>query len=103
MPSSTPPHAVPLVIAGAGRNRDAARASDGSAVRELVEDKSKRFELSVVALKPEETRSFGAVKVTAAFPVVHGESGGPFLAYRGRGPRAMSSPTAPTTEWTEDR
>jgi ribonuclease BN (tRNA processing enzyme) len=40
-----------------------------------------RFELSVVALNPEETRTFGAVAVTP-YPVVHGESGGPFLAYR---------------------
>src|SRR6202158_959185 len=35
-----------------------------------------RFELSVVALTPGESRSFGAVKVTP-YPVVHGESGGP--------------------------
>jgi ribonuclease BN (tRNA processing enzyme) len=41
----------------------------------------RKFELSVVALKPKETRSFGAVKVTP-YPVVHGESGGPFLGYR---------------------
>ena len=40
-----------------------------------------RFDLSVVALVPEEARSFGAVKVTP-FAAVHGESGGPFLAYR---------------------
>src|ERR1700694_5416315 len=50
----------------------------------LFENSSKtkhRFDLSVVALKPEETRSFGAVDVTP-YPVVHGDSGGPFLAYR---------------------
>src|SRR6202795_4007402 len=40
-----------------------------------------RFDLSVVALAPEKSRSFGAVTVTP-YPVVHGESGGPFLAYR---------------------
>ena len=50
----------------------------------LFENSSKtkqRFDLSVIALKPWETRAFGAVNVTP-FPVVHGESGGPFLAYR---------------------
>src|SRR5882672_8830925 len=50
----------------------------------LFEHSSKtqqRFELSIVPLAPEETKTFGAVKVTP-FPVVHGESGGPFLAYR---------------------
>src|SRR3954470_3127473 len=50
----------------------------------LFEHSSKtkqRFDLSVVALQPEESRTFGAVKVTP-FPVVHGESGGAFLAYR---------------------
>src|SRR5271163_1069481 len=50
----------------------------------LFEHSSKtrqRFDLSVVALKPEEMRAFGAVNVTP-YPVVHGESGGPFLAYR---------------------
>jgi ribonuclease BN (tRNA processing enzyme) len=50
----------------------------------LFEHSSKtkpKFDLSVVALRPEETRAFGGVSVTP-FPVVHGESGGPFLAYR---------------------
>src|ERR1700716_3145823 len=50
----------------------------------LFENSSKtkqRFDLSVIALKPGETRAFGAVKVTP-FAVVHGLSGGPFLAYR---------------------
>src|SRR5471032_3148724 len=70
----------PLVIAG----------PEGIATRlaqlmeALFENSSKtqqRFDLSVVALGPEETHSFGAIKVTP-FPAVHGESGGPFLAYR---------------------
>jgi ribonuclease BN (tRNA processing enzyme) len=39
------------------------------------------FELTVEALDPGETRAFGAVTVTP-FPVVHGDSGGPFFAYR---------------------
>src|SRR6202142_3191729 len=42
----------------------------------LFEHSSKtkqRFELSVVALKPKESRTFGTINVTP-FPVVHGES-----------------------------
>ena len=58
-----------------------------------------RLELSVVALKPEETRTFGAVDVTP-FPVVHGESGGPFLAYRVEAESRVIAYSA-DTEWTE--
>jgi ribonuclease BN (tRNA processing enzyme) len=58
-----------------------------------------RFELSVVALKPKETRSFGAISVTP-FPVVHGESGGPFLAYRIEAEGRTIAYSA-DTEWTE--
>jgi ribonuclease BN (tRNA processing enzyme) len=68
----------------------------------LFEHSSKtmqRFELSVVALKPQETRSFGAVKVTP-FAVVHGESGGPFLAYRIETEGRVIAYSA-DTEWTE--
>ena len=68
----------------------------------LFENSSKtkqRFELSVVALGPEQTRSFGAVKVTP-FPVVHGESGGPFLAYRIEAEGRVIAYSA-DTEWTE--
>lgn len=68
----------------------------------LFENSSKtkpKFELSVVALKPEETRSFGAVNVTP-FSVVHGESGGPFLGYRiETGGRVIAY--SADTEWTE--
>lgn len=39
------------------------------------------FELFVEALEPAQTRAFGGVRVTP-FPVVHGDSGGPFFAYR---------------------
>ena len=53
-----------------------------------------RFELSVVALAPEQTTSFGAVTVTP-YPVVHGESGGPFLGYR-IAAEGRVLPTAPT-------
>ncbi len=68
----------------------------------LFENSSKtkqRFELSVVALEPEVTRAFGAVKVTP-FPVVHGESGGPFLAYRVEAEGRVIAYSA-DTEWTE--
>jgi len=58
-----------------------------------------RFDLSVVALRPEETRMFGAVKVTP-FPVVHGQSGGPFLAYRAEAEGRVIAYSA-DTEWTE--
>ncbi|MGO3930307.1 MBL fold metallo-hydrolase [Rhodopseudomonas pseudopalustris] len=39
------------------------------------------FDLQVVALEPAVPQTFGAVTVTP-FPVVHGDSGGPFFAYR---------------------
>ena len=68
----------------------------------LFEHSSKtkqRFDLAVVALAPEETHSFGAVKVTP-FPVVHGESGGPFLAYRIEVEGRVIAYSA-DTEWTE--
>jgi ribonuclease BN (tRNA processing enzyme) len=57
-----------------------------------------RFDLSVVALKPEQTKTFGAVTVTP-FPVVHGESGGPFLAYRVEAEGRIIAYSA-DTEWT---
>ena len=58
-----------------------------------------RFELSVVALEPEETRTFGDVRVTP-YPVVHGESGGPFLAYRIEAEGRVITYSA-DTEWTD--
>jgi ribonuclease BN (tRNA processing enzyme) len=68
----------------------------------LFEHSSKtkqRFELSVVTLEPREGRSFGAIQVTP-FPVVHGESGGPFLAYRIEAEGRTIAYSA-DTEWTE--
>jgi ribonuclease BN (tRNA processing enzyme) len=68
----------------------------------LFENSSKtkqRFDLSVVSLKPEETRTFGAVDVTP-YPVVHGGSGGPFLAYRVETEGRVIAYSA-DTEWTE--
>ena len=58
-----------------------------------------RFELTVVALNPGEARSFGEIKVTP-YPVVHGESGGPFLAYRIEAEGRVIAYSA-DTEWTE--
>jgi ribonuclease BN (tRNA processing enzyme) len=52
----------------------------------------------VVALTPDETRIFGAVTVTP-FPVVHGESGGPHLAYRVEAEGRVIAYSG-DTEWT---
>ncbi len=68
----------------------------------LFENSSKtqrRFELSVVALEPERPQSFGAITVTP-FPVIHGDSGGPFLAYRIEAEGRVIAYSA-DTEWTE--
>lgn len=68
----------------------------------LFENSSKtqrRFELSVVALEPERPQSFGAITVTP-FPVIHGNSGGPFLAYRIEAEGRVIAYSA-DTEWTE--
>ena len=88
----------PLVIAGP----EGIEARLTQVMEALFEDSSKtkqRFELSVVALRPEETRSFGAVDVTP-YPVVHGASGGPFLAYRVEAEGRVIAYSA-DTEWTE--
>jgi ribonuclease BN (tRNA processing enzyme) len=88
----------PLVIAGP----DGIEMRLAQLMETLFEHSSKtkqRFDLSVVALKPGETRTFGDVKVTP-FPVVHGESGGPFLAYRAEAEGRIVAYTA-DTEWTE--
>ncbi|MGY4316375.1 MBL fold metallo-hydrolase [Bradyrhizobium sp. JR3.5] len=58
-----------------------------------------RFDLSVVTLAPQERRGFGEVNVTP-YPVVHGESGGPFLAYRIEAEDRVVSYSA-DTEWTD--
>jgi ribonuclease BN (tRNA processing enzyme) len=87
----------PLVIAGpTGIEMRLAQVMEA-----LFENSSKtrqRFDLSVVALEPERTRSFGAIKVTP-FPVVHGDSGGPFLAYRVEAEGRVIAYSA-DTEWT---
>jgi ribonuclease BN (tRNA processing enzyme) len=53
----------------------------------------------VVALEPEQPQNFGAIKVTP-FPVIHGDSGGPFLAYRVEAEGRVIAYSA-DTEWTE--
>ncbi|QWG19006.1 MBL fold metallo-hydrolase [Bradyrhizobium sediminis] len=88
----------PLVVAGP----EGIEARLAQVMEALFENSSKtkqRFELSVVALRPEEKRSFGAVEVTP-YPVVHGESGGPFLAYRVEAGGRVIAYSA-DTEWTE--
>ncbi|MBR1121712.1 MBL fold metallo-hydrolase [Bradyrhizobium lablabi] len=88
----------PLVIAGPAGIET--RLAQGMEV--MFEHSSKtrqRFDLSVVTLEPEQTRTFGAVAVTP-YPVVHGESGGPFLAYRIETEGRVIAYSA-DTEWTE--
>jgi ribonuclease BN (tRNA processing enzyme) len=90
--------ARPLVIAGpVGIETRLANLMEA-----LFEHSSKtkqRFDLSVVALEPEQSRTFGEIKVTP-YPVVHGESGGPFLAYRIEAEARVIAYSA-DTEWTD--
>lgn len=72
--------ARPLTIAGP----KGIESRLAEAMEVLFEHSSKilqKFELSVVALEPGSAWTFGTTKVTP-FAVVHGDSGGPFLAYR---------------------
>jgi len=88
----------PLVIAGP----EGIETRLAQVMEVLFENSSRtkqRFDLSVVALKPEQTQDFGTIKVTP-YPVVHGESGGPFLAYRVEAEGRIIAYSA-DTEWTE--
>jgi ribonuclease BN (tRNA processing enzyme) len=88
----------PLVIAGP----QGIQMRLSQVMEALFENSSKtsqKFELSVVALQPGETRRFGEVAVTP-FPVLHGESGGPFLAYRIEAEGRVIAYSA-DTEWTD--
>jgi ribonuclease BN (tRNA processing enzyme) len=88
----------PLVIAGP----ESIEMRLTQVMEALFEHSSKtkpKFDLSVVALKPKEKRTFGAVCVTP-YPVVHGESGGPFLGYRIEAESRVIAYSA-DTEWTE--
>lgn len=72
------------------------------AMEVMFENSSKtkqRFDVNIVTLMPEATAQLGAVSVTP-FPVVHGESGGPFLGYRIETEGRTIAYTA-DTEWTE--
>src|SRR4051812_23728676 len=88
----------PLVIAGP-QGIETRLTQVMEALFEHSSKTKQRFELSVVALTPEQSRSFGAVKVTP-FSVEHGESGGPFLAYRVEAEGRVVCYSA-DTEWTE--
>jgi ribonuclease BN (tRNA processing enzyme) len=88
----------PLVIAGP-EGIETRLAQVREALFENSSKTTQRFDLRVVALTPGVTQSFGAVNVTP-FPVMHGESGGPFLAYRIETEGRIIAYTA-DTEWTE--
>jgi ribonuclease BN (tRNA processing enzyme) len=90
--------ARPLVIAGP-QGIETKLASLMEALFEHSSKTKQRFDLSVVALEPEQSRVFGEVKVTP-YPVVHGESGGPFLAYRIEAEGRVITYSA-DTEWTD--
>lgn len=88
----------PLVIAGP----DGIEAKLANLMEAMFEHSSRtrqRFDLDVVALAPGQSRTFGEVKVTP-YPVVHGESGGPFLAYRIEAEGRVIAYSA-DTEWTQ--
>ncbi|MFH1342916.1 MAG: MBL fold metallo-hydrolase [Pseudomonadota bacterium] len=88
----------PLVIAGP-QDIETRLAQVMEAMFEHSSKTKQKFELSVVALTPEEKFSFGAVDVTP-YPVVHGESGGPFLGYRVETEGRVIAYSA-DTEWTQ--
>ncbi|MGA7995310.1 MAG: MBL fold metallo-hydrolase [Bradyrhizobium sp.] len=88
----------PLVIAGP-KGIETRLTQVMEALFESSSKTKQRFELSVVALEPERTQTFGAVTVTP-FPVIHGDSGGPFLAYRVETEGRVIAYSA-DTEWTE--
>jgi ribonuclease BN (tRNA processing enzyme) len=88
----------PLVIAGP-EGIEMRLAQVREALFEHSSKNQPKFELSIVALMPGEKRSFGALEVTP-YPVVHGESGGPFLGYRVEAEGRIIAYSA-DTEWTE--
>jgi ribonuclease BN (tRNA processing enzyme) len=90
--------ARPLVIAGP-QGIETKLAKLMEALFEHSSKTQQRFDLSVVALEPGHSRTFGEVKVTP-YPVVHGESGGPFLAYRVEAEGRVITYSA-DTEWTD--
>jgi len=88
----------PLVVAGpTGLATRLTQAME--ALFEHASTTKPTFDLQLVELAPETTTTFGAVNVTP-FPVVHGLSGGPFLAYRVATEGRVIAYSA-DTEWTE--
>lgn len=88
----------PLVIAGP----DGIETRLAQAMEVMFEHSSRttqKFELSIVTLRPEQPQRFGEVDVTP-YPVVHGESGGPFLGYRIEAEGRVIAYSA-DTEWTQ--
>ena len=88
----------PLVIAGP----EGIEMRLKQVMEAMFENSSKtkqRFDLDIVTLAPEVTVQLGAISVTP-FPVVHGESGGPFLGYRIETEGRIIAYTA-DTGWTE--
>jgi ribonuclease BN (tRNA processing enzyme) len=88
----------PLIIAGP-QGIETRLAQIMEALFEHSSNTKQRFDLSIVALEPEQSRQFGGVKVTP-YPVVHGDSGGPFLAYRIETEGRIIAYSA-DTEWTD--
>jgi len=88
----------PLIVAGP-QGIETKLANLMEALFEHSSKTKQRFDLSVVALESEQSRTFGEVKVTP-YPVVHGESGGPFLAYRVEAEGRLITYSA-DTEWTD--
>jgi ribonuclease BN (tRNA processing enzyme) len=88
----------PLVIAGP----EGIETRLTQVMEALFENSSRtkqKFDLSVAALAPGESKTFGAVTATP-FAVVHGESGGPFLGYRIAAQGRVIAYSA-DTEWTD--
>ena len=88
----------PLVIAGP-EGIEMRLTQVMEALFENSSNTRQKFELSVIVLQPEQPRAFGAITVTP-YPAVHGESGGPFLAYRIEADDRVIAYSA-DTEWTE--
>ena len=88
----------PLIIAGP-KGIDTRLTQAMEALFENSSKTKQKFDLSIVELAPEQTKDFGTFEVTP-FPVVHGESGGPFLAYRIEVEGRTIAYSA-DTEWTE--
>src|SRR5438046_1009757 len=89
----------PLVIAGP-QGIETRLVQVMEALFENSSRTARKFELSIVALAPGESWTFGAVTVTP-FAVVHGDSGGPFLGYR-LATEGRAIAYSADTEWTDN-